>query len=142
MNYGAILQDIERKEAAETSENDNVGGISSDIQYFGNVNDKEAAWLVRNGRKSYSGGELQPIMVNGKMVGGIHWALGGIDYLQLLPEYKGKRMLRKVVMSNMDKDSNVRFVTASPDLQQKLTTYGTVTTDEETDITTVYVWKM
>lgn len=53
------------------------------------------------------------------MVGGIHWDLGGIDYIELKPEFQGTGVLRKIVMDNLE-DGEVKFVSASPDLTNKL----------------------
>jgi hypothetical protein len=74
------------------------------------------------------------------MVGGIHWDLGGIDYIEFKPEFKGKGTLRKVVMDNIE-NGDVKFVSASPDLTSKLKNYGYVTHNEETDVTTVTIQK-
>ena len=108
------------------------------IKYFGKVSPVDQKWLEQKGRKSYSGGELQPIIINGTMVGGIHWDLGGIDYIELKPEFQGTGVLRKIVLDNIE-DGKVKFLTASPDLTSKLKNYGSVTHDEETDITTVTI---
>ena len=108
------------------------------IKYFGKVSPADQKWLEQKGRKSYSGGELQPIIINNQMVGGIHWDLGGIDYIEFKPEFKGKGTLRKVVMDNME-NGDVKFVSASPDLTSKLKNYGSVKHSEETDITTVTI---
>jgi hypothetical protein len=43
-----------------------------------------------------------------------------------------------VVMDNME-NGDVKFVSASPDLTSKLKNYGSVTHNEETDITTVTI---
>ncbi len=109
-----------------------------EIKYFGKVNKEDQKWLQQKGRKSYSGGELQPIIINNQMVGGIHWDLGGIDYIEFKPEFKGKGTLRKVVMDNME-NGDVKFVSASPELTSKLKNYGSVSHNEETDITTVNI---
>ena len=110
------------------------------IKYFGKVSPADQKWLEQKGRKSYSGGELQPIIINNQMVGGIHWDLGGIDYIEFKPEFKGKGTLRKVVMDNIE-NGDVKFVSASPDLTSKLKNYGYVTHNEETDVTTVTIQK-
>lgn len=110
----------------------------NEIKYFGKVSPADQKWLEQKGRKSYSGGELQPIIINNQMVGGIHWDLGGIDYIEIKPEFKGKGVLRKIVMDNIE-DGKVKFVTASPDLISKLTNYGSVSHNDETDITTVNI---
>ena len=110
----------------------------NEIKYFGKVSPANQKWLEQKGRQSYSGGELQPILINNQMVGGIHWDLGGIDYLEFKPEFKGKGTLRKVVMDNIE-NGDVKFVSASPDLTSKLKNYGSVTHNEETDITTVKI---
>ena len=110
----------------------------NEIKYFGKVSPANQKWLEQKGRQSYSGGELQPILINNQMVGGIHWDLGGIDYLEFKPEFKGKGTLRKVVMDNIE-NGDVKFVSASPDLTSKLKNYGSVTHNEETDITTVTI---
>ncbi len=109
---------------------------NNEIKYFGKVSPADQKWLEQKGRKSYSGGELQPILINNQMVGGIHWDLGGIDYIEFKPEFKGKGVLRKIVMDNVE-DGRVKFVTASPDLTSKLKNYGDVTYDPNTDITSV-----
>jgi hypothetical protein len=110
------------------------------IKYFGNVNKADQKWLKIKGRKSYSGGELQPIIINNKMIGGIHWDLGGIDYIEFKPEYKDKGFLKQVVQDNIE-DEKVRFVSASPDLTNKLRNFGDVSYDPETDITTLNILK-
>ncbi|MCX6189460.1 MAG: hypothetical protein NTW54_07655 [Bacteroidetes bacterium] len=108
------------------------------IKYFGKVSPADQKWLQQKGRKSYAGGELQPIIINNQMVGGIHWDLGGIDYIELKPEFQGTGVLRKIVLDNIE-DGKVKFLTASPDLTSKLKNYGSVTHNEETDITTVTI---
>ena len=110
------------------------------IKYFGNVNKADQKWLEIKGKKSYSGGELQPIIINNEMIGGIHWDLGGIDYIEFKPEYKDKGFLKQVVQDNIE-DGKVRFVSASPDLTNKLRNFGDVSYDPETDITTVSIQK-
>ena len=110
------------------------------IKYFGNVNKADQKWLKIKGRKSYSGGELQPIIINNKMIGGIHWDLGGIDYIEFKPEYKDKGFLKQVVQDNIE-DGKVRFVSASSDLTSKLRNFGDVSYDPETDITTLNILK-
>jgi hypothetical protein len=106
------------------------------IKYFGNVNKADQKWLEIKGKKSYSGGELQPIIINNEMIGGIHWGLGGVDYIEFKPEYKSKGYLKQVVQDNIE-DGKVRFVSASPDLTNKLKNYGDISYDPETDITTL-----
>ena len=108
------------------------------IKYFGKVSPVDQKWLEQKGRKSYSGGELQPIIINGTMVGGIHWDLGGIDYIEIKPEFQGKGVLRKIVMDNVEV-GKVKFVTASEDLRKKLKNYGTISYDSNTDITTLKI---
>jgi hypothetical protein len=110
------------------------------IKYFGNVNKADQKWLEIKGKKSYSGGELQPIIINNEMIGGIHWDLGGIDYIEFKPEYKDKGFLKQVVQDNIE-DGKVRFVSASPDLTNKLRNFGDVSYDPETDITTLNILK-
>ena len=44
---------------------------NNEIKYFGKVSPVDQKWLEQKGRKSYSGGELQPIIINNQMVGGI-----------------------------------------------------------------------
>ena len=110
----------------------------NEIKYFGQVSNEDQKWLQQKGKKSYSGGELRPIFINNQMVGGIHWDLGGIDYVEFKPEFKGKGTLRKVVMDNME-NGNVKFVSASPELTSKLKNYGSVSHNDETDITTVNI---
>ena len=110
----------------------------NEIKYFGKVSPADQKCLEQKGGKSYSSGELQPILINNQMVGGIHWDLGGIDYLEFKPEFKGKGTLRKVVMDNIE-NGDVKFVSASPDLTSKLKNYGSVTHNKETDITTVTI---
>lgn len=111
---------------------------NSTIKYFGNLTDYEHGWLIRTGRKSYSGGELRPIFLNGNMIGGISWNLGGIDYLDFLPKYLNKGFLKYIVYDNVE-NNKVKFVTASTELIQKLSNYGVVSYDENTDITTVNI---
>jgi hypothetical protein len=110
------------------------------IKYFGNVNKAEQKWLEINGKNSYSGGELQPIIIKNEMIGGIHWDLGGVDYIEFKPEYKGKGFLKQVVQDNIE-DGKVRFVSASSDLTSKLRNFGDVSYDPETDITTLNILK-
>ena len=110
------------------------------IKYFGNVNKADQKWLEIKGKKSYSGGELQPIIINNEMIGGIHWDLGGIDYIEFKPEYKDKGFLKQVVQDNIE-DGKVRFVSASSDLTSKLRNFGDVSYDPETDITTLNILK-
>ena len=110
------------------------------IKYFGKVSPTDQKWLEQKGRKSYSGGELQPIIINNQMVGGIHWDLGGIDYIELKPEFLGTGVLRKIVLDNLEA-GEVKFVSASPDLTNKLNSYGDVSYDANTDITRVKVKK-
>ena len=109
---------------------------NNEIKYFGKVSNEDQKWLQQKGRKSYSGGELQPIIINNQMVGGIHWDLGGIDYIELKPKFHGTGVLRKVVMDNIE-DGEVKFVSASLDLTNKLNNYGDVSYDPETDITSI-----
>jgi hypothetical protein len=113
---------------------------NNEIKYFGKVSNEDQKWLEQKGRKSYSGGELQPIIINNQMVGGIHWDLGGIDYVELKPEFQGTGVLRKIVMDNVE-DGEVKFVSASLDLTNKLNNYGEVSYDADTDITKVKVKK-
>jgi hypothetical protein len=108
------------------------------IKYFGKVSPADQKWLEQKGRKSYSGGELQPIIINNQMVGGIHWDLGGIDYIEIKPEFQGKGVLRKIVMDNVEV-GEVKFITASEDLRKKLKNYGTISYDSNTDITTLKI---
>ena len=108
------------------------------IKYFGKVSTSDQKWLEQKGRKSYSGGELQPIIINNQMVGGIHWDLGGIDYIEIKPEFQGKGVLRKIVMDNVE-NGVVKFVTASEELTSKLKNFGIVNYDPNTDITSVKV---
>jgi hypothetical protein len=108
------------------------------IKYFGKVSKEDQKWLEQKGRKSYSGGELQPILINNQMVGGIHWDLGGIDFIEFKPAFQGKGLLKKIVMDNVE-DGIIKFVTASPDLTDKLKNYGDVSYNPETDITSVKV---
>ncbi len=118
---------------------DLINEIENDqIKYFGKVSKEDQKWLEQKGRKSYSGGELQPIIINNQMVGGIHWDLGGIDYIEFKPAFQGTGVLRKVVMDNIA-DGAVKFVSASPDLTKKLENYGDVTYDPNTDITSVII---
>lgn len=113
---------------------------TNNIKYFGEVNLDEKNWLVRTGRKSYSGGELTPIFHNNTMIGGISWNLGGIDYLEFLPEYKNKGFLKYVVYDNID-NGIVKFVSASDELKDKLSNYGDIKYDENNDTTTVFLNK-
>ncbi len=106
------------------------------LKYYGKVSKEEENWLVRTGRKSYSGGELRPIFYDNKMIGGISWNLGGIDYIEFLPKYKNKGYLKHVVNDNIE-NGVVKFVSASDELQSKLKNYGELSYDESTDITTV-----
>ena len=73
------------------------------------------------------------------MVGGIHWDMGGIDYVELKPEFQGTGVLRKIVMDNVE-DGEVKFVSASPDLTNKINNYGDVSYNPETDITSVIIY--
>lgn len=108
------------------------------IKYYGNVNKADQKWLIIKGRNSYSCGELQPIIINNKMIGGIHWDLGGIDYIEFKPEFKDKGFLKHVVYDNVD-NGKVKFVSASPDLIKKLKNYGKLSYNEDNDITTLHV---
>ena len=120
--------------------NNLITEIENNIKYYGNVNKADQKWLEIKGKKSYSGGELQPIIINNEMIGGIHWDLGGIDYIEFKPEYKDKGFLKQVVQDNIE-DGKVRFVSASPDLTSKLRNFGDVSYDPETDITTLNILK-
>ena len=111
---------------------------NNEIKYFGKVSSVDQKWLQQKGRKSYSGGELQPIIINNQMVGGIHYDLGGIDFIEFKPEFQGKGFLKRVVLDNIE-DGKVKFVTASPDLINKLKNYGSVSHNDETDIATVNI---
>ena len=111
---------------------------NNEIKYFGKVSQDDQKWLEQKGRKSYSGGALQPIIINKQMVGGIHWDLGGIDFIEFKPEFQGKGFLRKVVMDNTE-NGVVKFVSASPDLSKKLNNYGDVSYNPDTDITSVTI---
>jgi hypothetical protein len=113
--------------------------LTEGVKYFGKLSDDEINWLVRTGRRSYSGGELRPIIIDGTMIGGISWNLGGIDYIQFLPKYKNKGLLKQVVFDNIDENGVVKFVSTSPELTEKLKNYGTVTYNEDNDITTLHV---
>jgi hypothetical protein len=113
--------------------------LTEGLKYFGKLSDDEINWLVRTGRRSYSGGELRPIFIDGTMIGGISWNLGGIDYIQFLPKYKNKGLLKQVVFDNIDENGIVKFVSTSPELTEKLKNYGTVTYNEDNDITTLHV---
>ena len=108
------------------------------IKYFGNVNKAEQKWLKIKGKKSYSGGELQPIIINNKLIGGIHYGMGGIDYIEFKPEFIGKGYLKTIIYDNVD-NGKVNFVSASPDLIKKLKNYGTLIYNEDNDITTLHV---
>ena len=108
------------------------------IKYFGNVNKAEQKWLKIKGKKSYSGGELQPIIINNKLIGGIHYGMGGIDYIEFKPEFIGKGYLKTIIYDNVD-NGKVNFVSASPDLIKKLKNYGTLSYNENNDITTLHV---
>ena len=111
---------------------------NNEIKYFGKVSKDDQKWLEQKGRKNYSGGALQPIIINGTMVGGIHWDLGGIDFIEFKPEFQGKGFLRKVVMDNAE-NGVVKFVSASPDLSKKLYNYGDISYNPDTDITSVTI---
>jgi hypothetical protein len=121
-----------------------VMGLNESIQYHGKLNPDDLQWLIRKGRKSYSGGQLTPIIIDNTMVGGIHIdkmsGVWGIDYIEIKPEYRNKGILRKIIYDQAE-NGVVNFISASPELQQKLTTYGDVTTDPETDITTLNITK-
>ena len=109
-----------------------------EIRYYGKLSEPDQKWLELKGRNSYSGGELDPIFINNQMVGGIHWDLGGIDYLEIKPAFQGTGVLRKVVFDNIV-DGEVKFVSASAELTKKLSSYGDVSYDDDTGITTVKV---
>ena len=111
---------------------------NNEIKYFGKVSQDDEKWLEQKGRKSYSGGALQPIIINNQMLGGIHWDLGGIDFIEFKPEFQGKGFLRKVVMDNAE-NGVVKFVSASPELTKKLSNYGNISYDSSTDITSVFL---
>jgi len=110
-----------------------------EIRYYGKLSSADQKWLEQKGRKSYSGGELQPIFINNQMVGGIHWDLGGIDYIEFKPEFQGTGILRKIVFDNLE-NGEVKFVSASLDLTNKLNNYGDVSYNPETDITSVIIY--
>ena len=112
--------------------------IENNIKYYGNVNKADQKWLEIKGKKSYSGGELQPIIINNKMIGGIHYGMGGIDYIEFKPEFIGKGYLKTIIYDNVD-NGKVNFVSASPDLIKKLKNYGTISYNENNDITTLHV---
>ena len=112
--------------------------IENNIKYYGNVNKADQKWLEIKGKKSYSGGELQPIIINNKMIGGIHYGMGGIDYIEFKPEFIGKGYLKTIIYDNVD-NGKVNFVSASPDLIKKLKNYGTLSYNENNDITTLHV---
>lgn len=109
---------------------------NNEIKYFGKVSKDNEKWLEQKGRKSYSGGALQPIIINNQMLGGIHWDLGGIDFIEFKPEFQGKGFLRKVVIDNAE-NGVVNFVSASPELTKKLANFGFITYNPDTDITSV-----
>ena len=111
---------------------------NNEIKYFGKVSKDDEKWLEQKGRKSYSGGALQPIIINKQMVGGIHWDLGGIDFIEFKPEFQGKGFLRKVVMDNAE-NGVVKFVSASPELTKKLANFGIINYNQDTDITSVTI---
>ena len=136
-----IASNLRKENSPSISETPIVNPPLDTIMYYGKVDNADQKWLEKEGRKSYSGGSLNPIMINGKMVGGIHWDLGGIDYLVLKPEYRSKGYLRKIVFDNQDENGLVKFVTASPELTEKLSSYGNVSYDANSDITTVDVLK-
>ena len=108
------------------------------IKYFGKVSKDDEKWLEQKGRKSYSGGELQPIIINGTMIGGIHWDLGGIDFIEFKLKFQGKGYLRKVVMDNTE-NGVVKFVSASQELTKKLANFGNINYNPNTDITCVNI---
>jgi hypothetical protein len=109
---------------------------NNEIKYFGKVSKDDQKWLEQKGRKSYSGGALKPIIINNQMVGGIHWDLGGIDFIEFKPEFQGKGFLRKVVLDNAE-NGLVKFVSASSELTKKLSNYGNISYNSTTDITSV-----
>lgn len=113
---------------------------NDDIKYHGKLSKDEIEWLVRTGKRSYSGGELRPIFYKDKLIGGINWDLGGIDYIQFLPEYINKGYLKYIVYDNIE-NGEVKFVSASDELKEKLANYGKVSYDKNTDITTVKIKK-
>ena len=98
---------------------------NNEIKYFGKVSKDDQKWLEQKGRKSYSGGALQPIIINGTMLGGINWDLGGVDFIEFKPEFLGKGFLRKMVMDNAE-NGVVKFVSASPELTKKLANFGKI----------------
>ena len=77
------------------------------------------------------------VLVGVCVFGGISWNLGGIDYIEFLPKYKDKGYLKYLVYDNMDKNGEVKFVTASDELTKKLSNYGNIDYDQNTDITSV-----
>jgi hypothetical protein len=109
------------------------------IKYYGKLTSKEIEWLVRIGRRSYSGSELRPIFYNDTFIGGISWNLGGIDYIEFLPEFINKGYLKYIVYDNIDNNNNVIFVSASDKLKKQLSNYGQVFYDEDTDHTIVKI---
>jgi hypothetical protein len=72
------------------------------------------------------------------MIGGIHYGMGGIDYIEFKPEFIGKGYLKTIIYDNVD-NGKVNFVSASPDLIKKLKNYGTLIYNEDNDITTLHV---
>jgi hypothetical protein len=111
---------------------------SYNIKYYGKVTKKEEDWLIIRGRASYSGGELRPIFLNDIFIGGISWNLGGIDYIIFLPEFKNKGYLKYIVHDNIE-NGRTDFVSASNDLEKKLSNYGDVYRNPNNDITSVII---
>jgi hypothetical protein len=72
------------------------------------------------------------------MIGGVNYGMGGIDYIEIKPEFTGKGYLKTIVYDNVD-NGKVNFVSASPDLIKKLKNYGTLSYNENNDITTLHV---
>lgn len=135
-NFDGLNEQLNRMKSIMT--------VTENIQYHGKLNPDDRQWLQIKGRKSYSGGELSPIIIDDTMVGGIHIdkmsGVWGIDYIEIKPEYRNKGILRKIIYDH-EHNGVVHFISASPELQQKLTTYGDVTTDPQTDITTLNITK-
>ena len=58
--------------------------------------------------------------------------------MALFQHRQGTGVLRKIVFDNLE-DGKVKFVSASPDLTNKLNSYGDISYDANTDITSLII---
>jgi hypothetical protein len=124
---------------AFTCEDVNEDGIvcneTFEVNYFGQISPEDIKWLIRKGRSSYSGGQLIPFIVNGIMIGGCSYNLGGIDYIEFKEEFKKKGYLRVFLKWQLE-DNQCKFVSCSETLHKRFLKYGKYEYNEDNDITT------